>query len=340
MAEVDKNGKVTIKAAGTATITATAAATTNYNKGTATYTLTVKTAEQKVTFAQGSVTKTYGDAAFTNKATTTGDGAISYSSSKTDVATVDGNGKVTIKSVGTTTITATAAATTNYNKGTATYTLTVKDYVPIEYEVLSVEGGDYVLNSGGSVTFRINASYEKFGDGGKVLVDESVVPKSAYTISSGSTLITIGSSYLDKLSVGEHSLKAVFANGDTASANFTVSAPAPSPSDSGDPTPPGGSGTEPSGPDSNAGPGSDNGGNAGTGGNGGNAGTGGNSGTGSNAGSSNTAGSDDNPKLPNTGVSTVILGGSGFVSETLFVVVLGVIFLVVKHLRARNRLRR
>lgn len=52
---------------------------------------------------------------------------VEYSSENTDVATVDADGKVTIKKAGTTTITATAPETETYLAGTASYTLTVKE---------------------------------------------------------------------------------------------------------------------------------------------------------------------------------------------------------------------
>ncbi|MBR5421790.1 MAG: InlB B-repeat-containing protein [Lachnospiraceae bacterium] len=52
-------------------------------------------------------------------------GAITYSSSDTDVATVDASGTVTIKKAGTTVITATAAETDDYKEESESYTLTV-----------------------------------------------------------------------------------------------------------------------------------------------------------------------------------------------------------------------
>lgn len=82
-----------------------------------------------------SVTKTYGDAAFTNPVSKTGNGNVAYTSSDTEVATVDETGEVTIKAVGTTTISATVHDSYNYwytdvegyaeGKATKTYTLTV-----------------------------------------------------------------------------------------------------------------------------------------------------------------------------------------------------------------------
>ena len=52
--------------------------------------------------------------------------AVTYSSSDTDVATVDESGSVTLVAKGTTTITATFAGNDYYNPGSATYTLTVQ----------------------------------------------------------------------------------------------------------------------------------------------------------------------------------------------------------------------
>lgn len=73
-----------------------------------------------------SFTKPYGEKAFLLDAKTNGDGRLTYKSSDTKVATVDGTGKVTIKGTGKATITITAAATTNYNSATKKVTITVK----------------------------------------------------------------------------------------------------------------------------------------------------------------------------------------------------------------------
>ena len=70
--------------------------------------------------------KTFGAKAFSLNAKTTGDGALTYKSNKTGVATVDKNGKVTIKGVGTANITITAAETDKYAAATKTVKVTVK----------------------------------------------------------------------------------------------------------------------------------------------------------------------------------------------------------------------
>ena len=138
VAEVNtQTGLVTIKGAGTTTITATVtdSETYTYETKTASYTLTVTAADttpQKtagsISYATTSVEKTTADEAFTNELTTTGDGTVTYTSSKTEVAEVNTQtGLVTIKGAGTTTITATVtdSETYTYAVKTASYTLTV-----------------------------------------------------------------------------------------------------------------------------------------------------------------------------------------------------------------------
>jgi len=76
---------------------------------------------------EGHITKTYGDAAFTNAVAEgyKGGGAITYSSSDTTVADVDGSGQVTILKAGSAIITAEKAADAVYAHAQTDYTLTV-----------------------------------------------------------------------------------------------------------------------------------------------------------------------------------------------------------------------
>ena len=114
---------------------------------------------QVLNFAEASVTKTYGASDFTIKANhTTGDGTIKYTSSNTDVAEVNEvSGKVTIKSIGTAIIKATASATATYAQTEATYTLTIeKKEISIErasaygktYDGTKTAEVDYVIFKG------------------------------------------------------------------------------------------------------------------------------------------------------------------------------------------------
>ena len=109
IATVDQNGKVTAKSAGTATITATATDGSNANASClVTITIPVNSivlSQTYVSINQGetlTLSTTVYPANATNK-------SIEWSSSNTSIATVDQNGKVTAKSAGTATITATAA---------------------------------------------------------------------------------------------------------------------------------------------------------------------------------------------------------------------------------------
>ena len=118
---------------GTATVTVYGIGET-YGGLTGTATFTIQKANQTVTFAKsGGQTATYGES-FTNTAAAKLDSAntkITYSSNKTDVATVDENtGEVTILKAGEVTITAKSAETSNVNAGTESYTLTISKANP------------------------------------------------------------------------------------------------------------------------------------------------------------------------------------------------------------------
>ena len=116
---------ITIVGAGTATITATQATDANYLEATTTATLTVNKLTPLLS-SFNAITKTTDNAPFvlTAPVSSGGTGAISYSSSNSNVATISGN-VLTITGVGTATITATQASDINYNSQTITAVLTV-----------------------------------------------------------------------------------------------------------------------------------------------------------------------------------------------------------------------
>ncbi len=131
-AETYGNGAMTVTgvAVGKTTITVSFAGNDNINPAQKALSVEViALPKQDVAFADpGDKAVTYGDAPFTNAAEnkTQGGGAITYDSSNKAVATVDGNGQVTVKAVGQTTITATAAGVADqYAQTQASYTLTV-----------------------------------------------------------------------------------------------------------------------------------------------------------------------------------------------------------------------
>lgn len=82
-----------------------------------------------MSFSTSSKSMEVGDT-YTQTVTTNSNGAVTYSSGNTSVATVNSSGKVTAVGAGTTTITANVAATSSYNAGSASYTVTVTRKTP------------------------------------------------------------------------------------------------------------------------------------------------------------------------------------------------------------------
>ena len=90
------------------------------------YTVTSKLTQDSFAFADSTIQKTYGDPNFPVAAAGAEEGSnVTYTGSDPAVATVDADGTVTIKKAGTVTITATAAATRDYDEATASCTLII-----------------------------------------------------------------------------------------------------------------------------------------------------------------------------------------------------------------------
>jgi len=156
-------GLITLQSGGTTTITAEQAATGNYNSSTTSTSLTVLRDPLLNSFTIP--TKTYGAAAFNLTApATSSDGAFTYTSSNTSVATVNSTtGAVTIVGIGSTTITASQLATSVYAAGTITATLSVEATT-----ASSMSAGSYFTcmrtTTGAAQCFGQN-NYGQLGDG-------------------------------------------------------------------------------------------------------------------------------------------------------------------------------
>jgi len=108
-------------AAGDYTVRATVAETDDYADATATTDFTIQKAAATISYETASVSKTFGDADFTNDLTNTGDGILTYASDNEDVATVDDEtGQVHIVGAGEATIYATVSDGDNYTYATKT----------------------------------------------------------------------------------------------------------------------------------------------------------------------------------------------------------------------------
>jgi alpha-tubulin suppressor-like RCC1 family protein len=157
------SGLITVLSGGTTTITAEQAATSNYNSSTVSTTLTVL--RDPMISAMAAVTKTYGVAPFTLTApTTNSNGAISYTSSNTSVATINAiTGLITLTGAGSTTITASQLATPTYASASTSTTLTVEATT-----FTSISGGTNhtcVRTSEGAAQCFGQNNYGQLGDG-------------------------------------------------------------------------------------------------------------------------------------------------------------------------------
>ena len=121
---------VSIVGIGSVTITATQASDANYLSGSTTISLVVNKALPTISMIPD-ITKTFGDANFTIATPVSNStGAITFSSSNTNIATCLGN-TITIVGAGTATITANQAADVNYDPGSISFVLTVNKAQPI-----------------------------------------------------------------------------------------------------------------------------------------------------------------------------------------------------------------
>ena len=179
---------VTIVGAGTATITASQASNANFTAATTTATMTVSQATAVLT-GFSAITKTFGNAAFTiTQPTTNSNGAFTYTSSDTAVATIAGT-TVTIVGAGTSTITASQASTTNFTAGTTTVTMTVNKATP-------------TISSFSAIT-------KTFGNADFALVAPTTNSTGAITYTSSNTAVaTIAGSTVTIVSAGSSTITA------------------------------------------------------------------------------------------------------------------------------------
>ena len=180
-------------------------------------TFNIISGDGSISYAATTVNKTYGDAAFTNVLTHTGDGTVTYSSSDATVATVNSSsGQVTILKAGSTTITATVADGANYTYATktASYTLTVaKKAATITFSTTTPSKtwsattsnntysqtvsntGDatptYSIGSTNTCGATISGSTISFTKGGSVTVNATVADTDKYTYATKTVSYTL-----------------------------------------------------------------------------------------------------------------------------------------------------
>ncbi len=141
VATVDSEGNVNPVGVGTATITVKSAATTTYKASEFTVTVNVREKQQEqqtqqqvqpqpnqtptVSIGNAPSTATEGDSGFNIKASSNSPAQITYESSDSSVASVDGSGNVVIYKAGTVKITARVGQTDGWDGADNSFTLTV-----------------------------------------------------------------------------------------------------------------------------------------------------------------------------------------------------------------------
>ncbi len=138
---------------GTYSITGTASST-NYDVTVTSGTLTITQATGTLILSASSYAKTFGDSDFDLGCVTNGDGTISYVSGNTDVATVASDGTVTIVGAGTTEITVSLSAGTNYTAA-ADQTITITVAQKVSSDQTLEKSYSYATGSNGKVTINI-----------------------------------------------------------------------------------------------------------------------------------------------------------------------------------------
>lgn len=88
------------------------------------------------------------------------------------------------------------------------------------YKIIEGTESSYVLQSGNSLTIRGDGEFSKFTG---IKVDGVQIGKDNYDVKSGSTIVTLKSSYLNTLAAGTHNLEMLWTDG-SASTTFTIQA--------------------------------------------------------------------------------------------------------------------
>ena len=104
-------------------------------------------------------------------------------------------------------------------------TLTVTEKVTtVDYEILDGANSSWTQNTDGNIVIRGNGEIAKFVS---VKVDGKVVDADNYTVTEGSTIITLKPDYLKTLSKGSHTFEIVWTDG-SAGTSFVVAENTPS----------------------------------------------------------------------------------------------------------------
>lgn len=94
----------------------------------------------------------------------------------------------------------------------------IKKLEPQEYKIIDGANSTLIQNTDVSIVIRGNGEFSKFKE---VKTDGVVIDSRNYTVTEGSTIVTLKADYLKTLSTGRHTFEIVWTDG-SVSTNFTV----------------------------------------------------------------------------------------------------------------------
>ncbi len=205
VATISSSGTVTLVGAGSTIMKAIFAGSTTYAASTVYYTLTVKKNPDGISWSASTCSVTIGASDNTYPTLDNPGGqSITYSSGNTSVVTISKSGTITLVGAGTATITATAAESSTYEAGSASYVLTVNHAsAGISWSATSCEA-----------TYGESNSYPTLSNPNNLSVTYASGNESVATISSSGEIALVAA--------GTTTIKAIFAGSDAYAAS-TVS---------------------------------------------------------------------------------------------------------------------
>lgn len=151
VAKIGTDGSITLVSAGETTISASYDGDDTYDEDSAYYTLTVVLSEGGLSWSAESASVVIGESSYSYPTLSNPNSLeVTYSSSEESIATIDGEGQITLVSNGTTIITAAFVGNDTYQECSASYTLTV------------AKNTDGISWSAGTCTVTMGASDNSF----------------------------------------------------------------------------------------------------------------------------------------------------------------------------------
>ncbi len=211
---ITADGIITAAGVGEAIITATRGGGRNYLNISATHSIIVERAEQADFVISGSSTLANAATSFATTTGGSGTGAIVFSSSNPDVATITQDGIITAQSLGTTTISATKSGGDNYHDIGDSYLLTIINTTPTVANPIA----NQIASFGNPFTFTIPANTFNDANGDDLAISVSTLPDGLIFDSTNTSITGIPAT----VGISIITITADDGNGATVSTSFSL----------------------------------------------------------------------------------------------------------------------